>query len=256
MALRSAGQPAVLVLQSLWLPVVLLAGWQAGASWGWVNAFFFPPPTLVLETAWKMTVSGELPGALGATMKRYSVGVLLGCLAGVACGLLMGTSVIVRRALGPFIAALYSTPKLALLPLVMLLLGIGNASKILMIALVGFIFMATQTFDAVRGVDPAYIESARNHRAGGWAVVRRVYLPATLPQMFTGLRIALTRSLVVAISVELVSGVDGLGAIIWLAWETLTTERLYVGIFLASGLGVLVHGGLARLERLVVPWRA
>jgi NitT/TauT family transport system permease protein len=252
----SADSSVRAALESIWFPALLLAVWQTASEFAWVNPFFFPPPTKVLATALSMTIDGELPRHLGATLGRWISGVTVGCLAGLLLGLAMGVSQASRRAFGPLVAALYSTPKLALFPLVMLLLGIGDASKVALIALVGLIFLATQTLDAIRGVNPAYLESARNHGAGAWAILRRVYIPATLPQIFTGLRIALTRSLVVAISIELVSGVDGLGAVIWLAWETLTTDRLYVGVLLSAGIGVLVHAGLERLERTLVPWRS
>lgn len=202
-----------------------------------------------------MTIDGVLPRALSVTLGRYAQGVALGCFAGITCGVLMGVSTWVRRALEPFVAALYSTPKLTLLPLLMLLMGIGNAPKITLIALVGFIFLSVQTLDAIRGVNSGFVEMARNHRAKPWAVIRRVYLPAAMPQIFTGLRMALTRSLVVAISLELVSGTDGLGSIIWMAWETLITERLYVGILLAASLGVIMHRTLSYLETTLIPWR-
>jgi len=243
------------LVQTLWLPVLLLLLWQFGATHGWVHPFFFPPPTTVLTAAWGMTRNGELPRELAATLRRYAMGVSIGCICGIGCGLLMGLVVPARRALEPLVAALYSTPKLALLPLVMLLLGIGDVSKVALISLVGFIFLSTQTHDAIRSVDPGYVESARNHRAGNWAVVKRIYWPAALPQIFTGLRMALTRSFVVAISAELVSGVDGVGAMIWMAWATLATERLYVGIVLAAALGISVHWTLLRVERTLVPWR-
>lgn len=246
---------AKVLLESLWLPSILLAGWQVAASNGWVNPFFFPPPTRVTATAWEMLLSGELVRVVGLTLIRYICGVLLGVFAGVCCGLLMGLSTPGRRALEPFVAGIYSTPKLTLLPLLMLLMGIGEAPKITLIALVGFIFLSTQTLDAIRGVKAGHVEMARNYGAGRWSLVRRVYLPSALPQIFTGIRIAFARSLVVAISLELVSGTSGLGGLIWMAWETLATERLYVGIFLAASLGFLMHRGFNSLEAVLVPWR-
>ena len=241
--------------QVLWFPVLIAAAWQTLSANEVVNPFFFPPPTKVLATAWSMTVAGELPRELVATLDRYIRGVFLGCLAGIACGVLMGVSLAARRALEPLVAALYSTPKLTLLPLMMLLLGIGDESKIALIALVGFIFLSVQTLDAIRGVDRCFLEMARNYRAGEWALIRRVYLPAALPQIFTGLRMAFTRSLVSAITIELVSGTDGLGALIWMSWQTLATERLYVGILLAGLLGIIMHSTLASIEASVIPWR-
>jgi NitT/TauT family transport system permease protein len=234
---------------------VLLACWEALSSNEVVNSFFFPAPSKVFAAAWSMTVAGELPRELAATLGRYFQGVVLGCAAGIACGVLMGVSAFARRSVEPMVAALYSTPKLTLLPLMMLLLGIGDESKIALIALVGFIFLAMQTLDAIRGVERRYVEMARNYRASEWALIRRVYLPAAMPQMFTGLRMAFTRSLVSAIALELVSGTDGLGALIWMSWETLATTRLYVGILTAGALGVVLHHSLASLESAVVPWR-
>lgn len=243
------------IVQTLWFPTLVLVGWQLASSREWINSFFFPPPTRVLAQAWDMTTSGELVSQLASTLRRYSMGVTIGCLSGIACGLWMGVSTISRRALGPLVAALYSTPKLALLPLVMLLLGIGDVSKVALISLVGFIFLASQTFDAIRGVDVAYVESAINHRADLRRLILRVYAPAVLPQIFTGLRMALTRSLVVAISIELVSGLDGIGSIIWQAWETLATERLYVSVALAASMGISMHWLVSLVEDKLVPWR-
>ena len=244
------------LIQNLWFPATVGVLWEWAAAQGWLNPFFFPPPSKILATGWTMVVGGEVARILGVTLGRFTVGASLGSLAGVACGALMGISGTARRALEPMIAGLYATPKLALLPLFFLLMGLGEAPKITLIALVGFIFLSTQTLDAIRGVKPSYVEMARNYGAGRRALLRRVYLPAALPQIFTGLRIAVSRSLVVAISLELVSGTNGLGGLIWISWETLATERLYVGILLAAGLGVVIHRGFGVMETRLVPWRS
>ncbi len=247
---------AVSVLaQTFWLPAVIVVSWQIAASREWVNPFFFPPPTEVMATAVNMALEGELVRILSATFARWAGGAVIGVLLGISCGVVMGVSEVGRRAIEPVVAGLYSTPKLTLLPLLMLLFGIGDAPKVILIALVGFIFLSTQTLDAIRGVKQRYVEMATNYGAGPLMLVRRVYLPASLPQIFTGLRIALSRSLVVAISLELISGTNGLGALIWMSWETLATERLYVGILLAASLGIVMHRGLAALESVVVPWK-
>lgn len=245
---------AILLVQEFWLVAALLAAWQIFSANHWVNPFFFPPPARVLRAAWEMTRNGELARELVATLGRYGWGALFGCAAGLLAGVVMGAAETARRAFEPILAALYSTPKITLLPLVMLIFGIGDASKIVLVATVTFIYLARQTVDAIRGIDRTYIEIARNYRADTLAIVRRVYVPAALPQIFTGLRIALTRSLVTAIALELVSGKDGVGAMIWLAWQTLATERLYVGILLAALLGVIIHRVLGYFETLIVPW--
>jgi len=248
--------PLVVLAQSLWLPSLLLTLWEISSSSKWINPFFFPAPSKILATAAAMLVHGEVVRVLAATLSRWAGGALIGALLGIACGVVMGLSVTGRRTLLPFVSGLYATPKLTIFPLLLLLMGLGNAPKITLVALVSFIFLASQTHDAIRSVKPGYVEMARNYGAGRRALLRRVYLPAALPQIFTGLRLASARSLVVAISLELVSGTDGLGALIWLAWQTLATERLYVGILLAASLGIFMHRGLAALETKLVPWRA
>lgn len=248
-------RPLLALAQTLWLPAVLISLWQIASDWRWINPLFFPPPSSVAATAASMAAGGELFRILGATLARWAGGAAIGIVLGICAGILMGVSQTGRRALGPFVSGLYSTPKLTLLPLLMLLLGLGDAPKIILIALVGFIFLSTQTSDAIRGIKPRYIEMASNYGAGGLVLIRRVYLPAALPQIFTGLRIACSRSLVVAISLELISGTNGLGALIWMSWETLATERLYVGILLSASLGIAMHRCLVALETAAVPWK-
>lgn len=246
----------VVLVQTIWFPCLLLAGWEVSSSRHWINPFFFPTPSRVLATALEMLAVGEVAKVLSATLIRWAGGAAIGVVLGVVGGVVMGLSTTGRRTLLPLVSGLYSTPKLTILPLLLLLMGIGNAPKVTLVALVAFIFLATQTHDAIRSVRPGFVEMARNYGAGRRALLRKVYLPAALPQIFTGLRIACARSLVVAISLELVSGTDGLGALIWMSWQTLATERLYVGILLAASLGVFMHRGLAALEAKLVPWRA
>ena len=244
-------QKAVLVL---WLPVGILALWQILASQQILNALFFPAPALVLSAAWEMLKSGELGAQVGATLSRMFTGAGIGVLLGLACGLAMGAATPVRRSLEPIISALNSTPKLALLPMLMLFTGIGETARIVPIALTCFIQLAMHGLDAVRSVNQAYVELARNYGARRGSMLRRVYLPASLPQIFTGLRLALGRALVLTISVEMLSSTNGLGSMIWMAWQTFSTDKLYIGIFTAAILGALTHNGLRWAEVRLLPW--
>ncbi|HSW50482.1 MAG TPA: ABC transporter permease [Bryobacteraceae bacterium] len=240
---------------SIWLPVAVLGAWQALAAMRLLNPLFFPAPSFLLASGWQMLGSGELGSQVGATMMRMLAGCALGVLSGLGCGLLMGAVAPARRTLEPMISALNSTPKLALLPMLMLIAGIGETARIVPIALTGFVILSMHGLDAVRGVDRSYVEMARNHGAGRRALLRRVYLPASLPQVFTGLRLALGRTLVITISVELVGAQNGLGNMIWMAWQTFATEKLYIGVFAAAALGALFHNGLLALEKRLIPWQ-
>jgi len=239
---------------AVWLPLTVVAVWQVLAARHLLNALFFPAPTALVVSGWEMLRSGELGGQLGATLSRMFAGCVIGVLGGLACGLAMGAVEPIRRTLEPCISALNSTPKLALLPMLMLFVGIGETARIVPIALTGFVILAMHGLDAVRGVDRAYVELARNHGAGRRALLRRVYLPASLPRVFTGLRLALGRTLVITISVELVGAQNGVGSMIWMAWQTFSTEKLYVGVITTAALGILFHQGLGLLETRLIPW--
>lgn len=239
-----------------WLPAAILGLWEASASLRLLNPLFFPAPSVILAAGWSMAWSGEWVAELLSTLHRMFQGAGLGVLAGFSFGLLMGVSAPLRTSFEPAVSVLNSTPKLALMPLLLLIAGVGETARLVPIFLTGFVTLSMQTLDAVRGVDRAYVEMARNYGARSRDVLRRVYLPACFPQVFTGLRLAAGRALVITISVELLGAPDGLGRVIWMAWQTLATEKLYIGILTTSLLGLAFHQGLAFLERLAAPWTA
>ena len=140
--------------------------------------------------------------------------------------------------------------------MMMLLVGIGDASRIILIASGSFIMMAMHALDAVRGINTNYLDMARNYGAGRMMIFRKVYLRACLPQIFTGLRLALGRGLMITVAVELVSCPDGLGSMIWMGWQTFATEKLYVGVLVVALLGALLHNSLRKLEEMTIPWKA
>ena len=137
----------------------------------------------------------------------------------------------------------------------MLFFGIGETSRLTLIALTALTITSIHAFDAVRNIHPAWVEMAVNYGASRWALVGAVYLPACLPQVFTGLRLALANALVIAVSCELVSPSTGLGSMIWLAWQTFSTDRLYVAILLTAIVGGALHAALRLLEKRLVPWK-
>jgi ABC-type nitrate/sulfonate/bicarbonate transport system permease component len=239
----------------LWLPAAALGIWQAAAFADLLNPLFVPSPVMLLQSAAAMTQSGELVSNAGATLGRAAAGFAIGALAGVSTGLLMGSIPSVRQALEPLVSALNATPKLSVFPLLMLMFGIGETARLTLIALSSLIITAIHALDAVRNIHPAWVEMARNYGANRWALFGLVYLPACLPQVFTGLRLALANALVLAISCELVNPSSGLGSLIWLAWQTFSTDRLYVAILTTAVLGIALHTMLRMLERRLVPWK-
>jgi len=232
----------------------MLLIWEFSAHQGWLDPLFFPAPSYLCLAAWKMTFDGDLLSQVWLTLYRTVVGFTLGSLAGLICGLLMGGFSVIRRALEPLISAVYTTPKVSLLPILMLFFGIGEAPKLILASVGCWIIVALQVLDAVRRVKPGYVEMASNYGANRLEILQMVYLPASIPYVFTGLRLALGWALMITVAVEMVSSGDGLGGMLWLSWQTFTTEKLYVGVFIASTLGLLFHAGLRYFESKLIPW--
>jgi len=237
------------------LPVALLVIWELTARAAWVDAMFFPPPSEVLRAGARMWRLGELPRHVTATLERMLLGFFVGGGLGILAGIIMGATVGLRRSVEPMVGFFYVLPKISLLPLLMLLFGVGETPRMLLICLAAFLTMVMQTMDAVLQIPKSYLEVARNCGAGGWLLLRRVYLPGALPQVFTGLRQAFGRVLVATISVELVSCPEGVGSMIYMAWQTFSPEKLYLGIALIGTMGVAGNFAMRTAEARLLPWR-
>jgi ABC-type nitrate/sulfonate/bicarbonate transport system permease component len=192
---------------------------------------------------------------LGATLARTLAGAALGIVAGIVCGLLMGLSLPVQKSTESLLSILISTPKVSLLPILMLVLGIGEAPRLTLIATTAFVVVALQMLDAVLTLDGGYRELAANYGADSWQLIRWVYLPAALPHLFTGIRLGIGRALGTCITVEILGARHGIGHMIWSGWESFQPDRIYVGVFLTATLGVAFHLSLKAIERRIAPWR-
>lgn len=235
--------------------IALLLVWEALVRIGILPSFYFPPPTGVIGGLVRMVRSGLLIEHLGVSLYRVAVGLLVGGWLGVLGGVAMGRSTAIRRVADPIVGALYPTPKLAILPLVMVFLGIGEASKIFIISLAAFFPMLISTLAGVTQIPGIYFEVASNYGTGRAKLLKRVILPASLPSVLAGLRIAINSVIHVTIAVEIVSAVQGLGALVWLSWEILRIEQLYATLVVISLLGILATWGINRLTARLVPWR-
>jgi NitT/TauT family transport system permease protein len=235
--------------------VSALAVWEAIARTGLISPVFFPPPTRIV-IALAALAGGRLWPHLGATLARVIAGSFCGCAIGLVLGLVMGRSERLRSVLEPFVAAAHPVPKIALLPLAMLLLGLGEASKITLVAIAAFFPMVVNTTAGVRLLNPIHLEVARNYGARGLRLYRRVILPGSLPMILTGVRLALNVALLLGVAIELVAGQTGLGRLIWFSWQTLRTEELYATLLVTAALGVGFHLAVHALEQRLIPWMA
>ena len=239
-----------------WAPLAFLGVWQLASGLKMLDPIFFPPPTRLLQVAFALIGSGELGSNVAATLSRAFTGYSIGVACGLVAGVLMGVLPPVRRALEPVVSALYTTPKMTLLPLAMLLVGVSDTARLSLVALGAFLNVVINTLDGLLQVDPHYVEMATNYGAPRSEIIRRVYLPCSLPQVFTGLRLAFGRALVTTITIELISSPNGLGHMVWMAWQTFTPENLYIGVLTCAALGGMSHATLRAAERRLSPWRS
>jgi ABC-type nitrate/sulfonate/bicarbonate transport system permease component len=247
--------PGSVWIQRLWIPAALIAAWELAVRLSFLDALFFPAPSKLFVTAWNMLRRGDLTAAIWLTLARTGAGFLIGALAGIGCGVAMGGMTIVRRALAPLVAILYNSPKLTLLPMLMILAGTGETPRLILIAASAFLLVVMHTHDGIESLNPHYVELAIDLGATRRQLFRHVYLPASLPQIFTGLRLGMGRALGVAISCELLTGSGGLGGLVLRSWRTFAMEELYVAVIAAALLGASVHGTLKLLESRLLPWR-
>ncbi len=239
---------------SYFSPLLLLLLWEIAAQAALIDRRFFPPPSAIAGTAWQMIVSLELFDHIGATLQRVWIGYAIGAVPGVLLGLILGLSAPMRRVLGPIFAALYPVPKIAILPLILLIFGVGDASKYVVIAIGVFFLMFYNTLGGVKQIPQIYLDVARNAGATKFQTFRRIALPSALPSIFTGLKLAAGSSYIIIAAAEFLGARSGVGFFIWASWQTFAVSRMFVGIVVISAMGYLTILALEALERRVVPW--
>src|SRR5262245_32867626 len=235
--------------------VAVLVVWEGFARLGWVPVLFLPSPLGVLREGWDMTVSGELVGHVASSLQRLILGFALGSALGIVVGVTVGFFALADAVGQPLIAATFPIPKIALLPLLILWLGIGEASKVSVIALGVFFPMAINTYAGVRQADPLLIRAAVSFGAGRWSVIRKVVIPSALPMVFAGLKLGAGTALLLLVAAEMIGAESGIGFLVLQAGNLMETTKLMVGIVVLSVLGLASHWSLARLERLIVRGR-
>ncbi len=241
-----------------WLPVLFVVAvllfWQWLSMTGRISPLFFPAPSTILSTLWEMIIDGTLWPHLKATIIRLFTGFLIGGTAGLLLGLGMGWSQRLRTIVDPLIAAVHPIPKIAIFPLIMIIFGIGESSKIVAIAIAAFFPMLINSMAGVQQLNPVYFEVTQNYGANQWKTFSRVVFPGSLPSILTGIRLAINMSMVIAIAVELLAAKEGLGVVIWFSWQTLRIEELYASLVVIGLLGVGINLFLQNLTHRMTPW--
>lgn len=234
----------------------VLVGWEGLGRSGLVAPLFLPPLSDVLVEGATMAGSGELLGHLGASLWRMLWGFVAGAALGVGLGLAMGISHRVDDLTHPLVAGAYPIPKIALLPLFILWLGLGEATKVAVIAMGVFFPVLVNTRAGVKNVSPLLIQAAVSLGSGRAHIARKVLLPASLPTIFAGLKLGAGAALLLLVTAEMIAADRGIGFMILSAANLMQTTRLLFGILLLAAMGLLSNWLLDRLEKALVPWKA
>ncbi len=237
---------------------VLLLFWLAASSFGWVSRVFLPHPGKVLDAVSRVVTQGYVDGTLWqhaqASLGRVFTALAFSVLVAVPVGLAIATSPIGRGVLDPLIEFIRPLPPLAYLPLIIIWFGIGEPSKVLVIALAMIAPIAISTAAGVRTASQNQVNAARSFGASRFGVLLHVQLPSALPSILTGIRIALGAGWSTLVAAELVAASRGLGFMIQSAAQFLITDIVIVGIFVISALAFAFEALLRLVERLFVRW--
>jgi NitT/TauT family transport system permease protein len=238
-----------------WVIVICLALWELVPRTRLVEPAFLPPFSEVLAAGFTLLKTGELWQHVRASLSRSLLGFSLSILSAVPLGLLMGWYKGVASTLDPLLEALRNTAALALLPVFILLLGIGETSKIALIVYACSWPLLLNTVSGVRNVDPLLVKSARTMGLSSLQLFRKVILPASVPTIFVGIRLAGATSLVVLVAAEMIGAKAGLGYLIIYAQYNFQIPQMYFGILTITVIGVVFNALLQRVERHFTSWK-
>ena len=233
---------------------IVLSLWQYfGAR---IDPILFAPPSAVLRAGYDMIVSGELWTYLWPSLVIFFVGLMIATVAGIVVGILLARYWVLDIALGVYLTFLYSTPTVALVPLIVLWAGFESTAKIIILFLFAFFPMAINTYQGVKSVDPHLLEVGHAFRCSERQLWTNIILPAALPFIVTGFRLAVGRGLIGMVLADLYTAISGIGYLIVRNANTYQVDRMLVPIVILGILGVTLTAIVRVFERMVAPWMA
>lgn len=247
---RSAWErPGVRIAAGILVPVVVVLVWAAVTAGGLVPAYRLPGPLSVVEAGIELNARGQLWPQIAISVQRVLIGFLIGSTAGLAVAAVVGLSRAGDALLGPILAALRAVPSLAWVPLLILWMQIGEASKITLVAIGAFFPVLTTVSSALRHIDPQLVEAGRAFGLRGWTLLRTVQLPAAVPAVVSGLRLALAQSWLFLVAAELLGSAMGLGYLLNESQQNGRVDRILLTIVLLALLGSLSNALLGIVEK-------
>jgi ABC-type nitrate/sulfonate/bicarbonate transport system permease component len=240
----------------LFLIAALLLLWDASARSGLIVSENWPPVSIVFVALVHGTVSGELVQVIGPTLYRFALGFAIGVSAGVLLGFAFALVPFLRRMFEPVVELLRPIPAPALVPPLVLFLGVDDLMKVTVIAVTAFFPVAINTMQGAAGVEPTYLAVAHTFRTHVARILLRITVPATLPYVLAGMRISLALALVVTVVSEMIAGASGVGYYLVIMQYAVRSADMYAAIFVIAALGALLNGAFVAIERRLIFWYA
>lgn len=237
------------------IPLIIIVIWEAVSDLGKVSPTMLPSPYSVVSQFVRLVANGELFEHIGISLYRAAQGFLLGSIAGLLIGLSTGLGKVVERTLDPSLQLIRTIPLLSLIPLFILWFGIGEFSKVLMIALGAFFPVYLNTFLGIRNVDTKLFEVSRIFQYSRWQLLCKLIIPAALPNILLGIRLSLGVSWLVLVVAEMMGASAGVGYMIQNARGYSQTDIVFVGIIIFAVVGKFSDSGVRLLEKKWLHWR-
>ncbi|MGH8764762.1 MAG: ABC transporter permease [Burkholderiales bacterium] len=242
--------------RSLGIAVIVLffAGVEATVQAKLVNPALIPAPSSVAVRLWEILASGEFVKPLGTTLYLLGVAYFAASALAIATGLLMGRSQAAYNLLEPLVEVLRPLPKPALLPPLILFLGLGDPMKLAVVGLGVFFPVLINTVQGVRGVDPVLVDTGRTFRCGRAALILGIVLPAAMPLILAGMRVALGLGLILVVIAEMLAGTGGVGYLIIDMQRSFRVQHMYAWIVILAVLGYLLNAVFLKTEQRIIHW--
>lgn len=254
-AMRSNVLALVAKGDALLLPIFLVALWWVASTQGWLPQQILPSPAYVLDTGRDMMSTGELFYHAGVSLRRVVFGFAIGATLGMMVGVAMGLSNRVEDYVKPLFLAFAQIPTLGWIPLLMLLVGIEETLKIIIIAKGALVPVTLNTFSGIRNVPVKYLEVSRALRFSRWQTLRLVILPSAVPSIFTGIRYGLTHAWTSLVGVELLASSEGLGYLLVWGRQMFWLDTVIIAMIVIGVIGFGMDKGLNAAEVLIQRWK-
>ena len=235
--------------------ILVLAFWEFIWYKQWVSPLFFSGPSAILKQFWYLLTEGSLPDDILFSGKNFVLGLSAATVTGVVLGVLIGWYRKLRMIFDPFLNALYATPRIAMIPLIIIWFGIDWQSKVFIVYMSSFFPILVNTVAGVRSLDPDLLRAARAFCASDWQIFKTIAVPGSVPFILTGIRQGVALGLIGVVVGEMFGGSKGVGFLVAYGGQTFQTDTVFVGVFLIALSGMLLTFLTERLERRFSRWR-